>query len=66
VSSLPSLAGRGRGASRGLIGITEIEALEAAGDTHDPRYTELLMEHHYVHHFLRKPPEEWPDEVDAR
>jgi proline iminopeptidase len=26
---------------------------------------ELLMEHHYVHHILRRPAEEWPEEVMA-
>jgi proline iminopeptidase len=44
--------------------LAEIEALEAAGKTHDPRYMELLMEHHYVHHFLRRPAEQWPAAVN--
>ena len=30
----------------------------------NPRYMELLMEHHYVHHILRMPPAEWPDPVN--
>jgi proline iminopeptidase len=43
--------------------LAEIKALEAAGDIENPRYMELLMEQHYVHHVLRMPPEEWPDPV---
>jgi len=43
--------------------ITEIKALEAAGDTDNPRYDELLMREHYVKHVLRFPPEEWPEPV---
>ncbi len=41
--------------------LAEIKALEAAGDTDNPRYMELLIEHHYVHHVLRMPADEWPD-----
>jgi proline iminopeptidase len=41
--------------------LAEIRAYEAAEDYENPRYMELLMEHHYVHHILRMPPEEWPD-----
>ena len=41
--------------------LAEIQALEAAGDTDNPRFMELLMEHHYVHHVLRMPAEDWPD-----
>ena len=44
--------------------LAEIKRLEAAGSTDDPRYMELLMEHHYVHHVLRMPPAEWPDPVN--
>src|SRR6202451_3454932 len=33
--------------------LAEIKAFEAAGDTGNPRYMELLMEQHYVHHVLR-------------
>jgi proline iminopeptidase len=48
--------------------IAEIQALEAAGDTDDPRYDELLMREHYVKHvlrmpLLRMPPEKWPEPV---
>jgi proline iminopeptidase len=41
--------------------LAEIKAYEAAEDYENPRYMELLMEHHYVHHVLRMPPDEWPD-----
>lgn len=43
--------------------LREIEALEAAGDIDNPRYMELLNEHHYVHHVLRMPLEDWPNPV---
>jgi proline iminopeptidase len=43
--------------------LAEIKALEASGQTEDPRYMELLLEQHYVHHVLRMPPEDWPDPV---
>jgi proline iminopeptidase len=43
--------------------LAEIRELEANGHTENPRYMELLMEHHYVHHVLRMPPEDWPDPV---
>ena len=43
--------------------LAEIKAFEAAGDTENPRYMELLMEQHYVHHVLRMPPADWPDPV---
>ncbi|MGI8524493.1 MAG: proline iminopeptidase-family hydrolase [Nocardioides sp.] len=45
--------------------LARIEQLERDGNTDDPSYEELLMEHHYVHHVLRRPPEEWPPEVVA-
>lgn len=41
--------------------LAEIQALEAAGDYQNPRFMELLMEEHYVHHVLRMPATEWPD-----
>ena len=44
--------------------LAEIKAIEAAEDYANPRYMELLMEHHYVHHFLRKPTDQWPDGVN--
>ncbi|MEO5853184.1 MAG: proline iminopeptidase-family hydrolase [Nocardioides sp.] len=45
--------------------LAEIKRLEADGETGDPAYEALLMEHHYVHHVLRRPAEEWPAEVVA-
>jgi proline iminopeptidase len=44
--------------------LAEIQAMEARGDTETPRYMELLIEHHYVQHVLRMPPEQWPDPVN--
>jgi proline iminopeptidase len=44
--------------------LAEIKRLEADGDVANPRNMELLMPHHYVHHVLRRPPEEWPDPVN--
>jgi len=43
--------------------LREIEALEAAGEIEDPRYMQLLNEHHYVHHVLRMPLADWPNPV---
>ena len=43
--------------------LKEIEALESAGQIEDPRYVELLNEHHYIHHVLRMPLEDWPNPV---
>jgi proline iminopeptidase len=37
--------------------------MEANGDTESPRYMDLLIEHHYVHHVLRMPADEWPEPV---
>jgi proline iminopeptidase len=44
--------------------LAEIKRLEAAKSFDDPRYMELLMQHHYVHHVLRLPPEAWPEPVN--
>jgi proline iminopeptidase len=44
--------------------LAEIQALEAEEDYGNPRYLELLLEHHYVNHVLRMPLEEWPDPVN--
>jgi proline iminopeptidase len=41
----------------------EIKKLEAAGDTQNPRYMELLIPHHYEKHILRMPAADWPDPV---
>jgi proline iminopeptidase len=43
--------------------LAEARRLEAAGDYENPRYMALLMEHHYVHHVLRLPADQWPDPV---
>jgi proline iminopeptidase len=43
--------------------LAAIMAFEAAGDTDNPRYDELLLEHHYVHHVFRRPVDEWPEPV---
>ena len=43
--------------------LAEIKDLEARGDTDNPRYLELLIQHHYVQHVIRMPFEEWPDAV---
>ena len=44
--------------------LAEIQGYEAAGDYENPRFMELLLQHHYVHHLLRMPIEEWPDPVN--
>jgi proline iminopeptidase len=41
--------------------LAEIKELENSGQTEDPRYMELLLEQHYVHHILRMSPEQWPE-----
>jgi len=43
--------------------LAEIKAFEAAEDYHNPRYMELLTEHHYVNHILRLPSDQWPEEM---
>lgn len=43
--------------------LAEIRSLEEAKDYANPRYEELLMEHHYVDHVLRMPADQWPDPV---
>lgn len=44
--------------------LAEIQAFEEAEDYGNPRYMELLIEHHYEDHILRMPVEEWPDPVN--
>ena len=44
--------------------LAEIKRLEDAGDYENPHYMELLIEHHYVHHILRMPRDQWPDPVN--
>ncbi len=43
--------------------LAEAQALEAAGQTADPRYMEILMPMHYEKHVLRRPSAEWPEPV---
>jgi proline iminopeptidase len=44
--------------------LTEIKRFEAEGRTDDPRYEELLMQHHYVWHVCRIPRNDWPDPLN--
>lgn len=44
--------------------LAEIKQLEAKKDFQNPRYMELLVPHHYEHHFLRLPADRWPDPVN--
>jgi len=44
--------------------LAEIKRLEAAGQDEDPRYMELMMQHHLQQHFLRMPPDQWPEPVN--
>ncbi len=44
--------------------LQEIKRMEAAGETDSPRYMELLVQHHYQHHILRMPANEWPEPVN--
>ncbi len=44
--------------------LEEIERLEAAKKYEDPRYMQLVIEHHYVKHILRMAPDLWPDPVN--
>jgi proline iminopeptidase len=43
--------------------LAQIKRLEAARKFDDPQYEALLMQHFYVQHLLRMPPEQWPDPV---
>lgn len=42
----------------------EVMEIERKGDFENPRYMELLGEHHYPQHVLRMPPKEWPEEIN--
>jgi len=44
--------------------LAEIQQLEKAGKTADPRYMALLMPNFYEQHILRMPAAEWPDPVN--
>jgi proline iminopeptidase len=43
--------------------LAEIRQLEADKKYEDPRYMELLIPNHYVHHILRMPADQWPEPV---
>ncbi len=43
--------------------LREIKRFEAEARTDDPRYEQLLMEHHYVLHVCRMASGDWPDPV---
>lgn len=43
--------------------LAEVKAIEAEQDWDNPRYGELLFEHYYTEHILRKPQSEWPESV---
>ena len=43
--------------------LAEIKQLESDDEIDDPRYEELLMEHHYLLHVLRIPLDQWPEPV---
>ncbi len=43
--------------------LAELQRLEASGQYENPRYMELLLPNHYVHHVLRMPADQWPDPV---
>jgi proline iminopeptidase len=44
--------------------LAEAKKLEDADDYENPRYMELLIPHHYEHHVLRMPYQQWPDPVN--
>jgi proline iminopeptidase len=44
--------------------LAEIKRFEAEKDYDNPRYMELLIEQHYVHHVVRMPADQWPDPVN--
>ncbi|MGZ3183427.1 MAG: proline iminopeptidase-family hydrolase [Telluria sp.] len=44
--------------------LAEILQLEREKKYTEPRYEELLMQHHYVYHVLRAPADQWPEPVE--
>jgi len=44
--------------------LAEIKQLEAAKQYDNPRYMNLLIQHHYTQHVLRMPPDQWPEPVN--
>ncbi|MEZ7942046.1 MAG: proline iminopeptidase-family hydrolase [Flavobacteriales bacterium] len=45
--------------------LKEIMDMEANNDFDNPRYSELLMNHYYTEHILRKPLNEWPKSMSS-
>jgi len=43
---------------------TEIKEIEENEDFENPRYAELLFEHHYTQHVLRMPLDKWPEAIN--
>jgi proline iminopeptidase len=43
---------------------SELMEIEKNNDFENPRYMELLGEHHYPLHVLRMPPGEWPEDIN--
>jgi len=44
--------------------LAEVQALEAAGKTDDPRYMQILVPMHYEQHVLRRPAADWPEPIN--
>ena len=44
--------------------LEKIRAFEESGDFEHPEYLNLVTEHYYPQHVLRRPPAEWPEPVD--
>jgi len=44
--------------------LAQIKQYEADKKYDDPRYMQLLVEHHYEHHVLRMPAKNWPEPVN--
>ncbi len=44
--------------------LAELKSIEADNDYQNPRYMDLLTNHHYVNHVLRRPVEQWPTAVN--
>jgi proline iminopeptidase len=42
----------------------EVMEFEAKGDFENPRYSELLFNHHYTEHVLRMPISDWPESIN--
>ena len=43
--------------------LAEVKALEASGNTSDPKYMGILIPMHYEQHILRRPYADWPEPV---